>query len=340
VRIAALFCLVVALGSAGLVRSGPGTASRTGSAAAVARAYVQAYSRRDGKAICAASSPELRRWFVSLFRKITRRSASCPRAATAFIGQIDEGGQPVFQRLEVLAARTSPADEFTRVTVATRYHYKDYPKPTSSVLTDQIYLVRRPSGWQVVKPGAVFFDTNSVLGSPMSLDDPPITDAEAHKPAPQPRASFPCASIPVSVVSDAAGDAPSAFDVRRATASVNPDGSVCFTFTFGGRPQPGTTLALDIKQPVTGGVYLTVVSVNIGHRGRLDFLLHASKAEPNRFRGGWIDGRLEVLWLAQKGPRDGHHPLRFDGSTRTLQEYEPLIRHPAKLIPGDRFGNP
>lgn len=323
-------CLVVAFGSVGFPSSS-GARSEDGSGAAkAARAYVQAYSRRNGHAICAGSTVELRHWFVHL--PGLRPGLKCPRAATAYIGYGEEGDTPTFQRLEVLAVHPHVSAGGARVEVEARYHYKVSLQPVKTVaLTDEIYLLRRGGRWQVVKPGGVYFWTRSAYSPPESMLDPPLTDAEAHREAPQPAASFPCPPETTLVIKDPAGDAAPSLDVRQASASVNADGSVCLTFAFTATPHPGTALQLRIEQPQSPSsrsFYLTEVSVRIGSRGRFYFTLSGRRDASRLFRAGWKDGRLEVLWFAQNGPLDGHHPLRFSGNSKTLQYWEPLVRHP------------
>lgn len=328
VRASAVVCLAVALAS--VLFSHSSSAADGSGAAKVARAYVEAYSRRNGEAICAASTVELRRWFERVPR--ARPGFNCPRAATALIGYGEEADTPRFRRLEVLGAHPQLSAAGARVEVRARYRYKVSLKPvTTVVVTDEIYLLRRGGRWQVVKPGGVYFYSRSAYSAPESMLDPPIADAEAHRRAAQRAASFPCAAKTVSVIQDPAGDASPPLDVRHASASVNGDGSVCLAFAFTAPPRPGTGLQLRLEQrqrsSSEGSFYVTDASVRIGSRGRFHFSVRGRDAS-RLFRAGWRDGRLEVLWLAQKGPLDGHHPLRFSGNSKTLQAWEPLVRHP------------
>jgi hypothetical protein len=332
----ATLCLVVAAGSLGLAAAGDGSPGSAGARAVkVARTYVEAYNRRDGKAICAASTVELRRWFV---RALDGR-LGCRRASAVAIGYGEESDTPTLKRLELLGVHPHVTAAGVRVEVKARYHYKASPKPITTVIKDELYLVQQNGRWRLAKPGGIYFFTRSAYSPPESMLDPPITNAEAHRAAPQPPASFACAAA-TSAFSDARGDAPASLDVRRVEAGVNADGSVCLSFTFSAPPRPGTDLELQFEQRQNGHVWLTEASVRIGSHGRFYFTLgHGRSVTSPRFRAGWKNGRLEVLWLAQKGPLDGHHPFRYGGSTKSFQAWEPLIRHPLVVRGDDPAGS-
>jgi hypothetical protein len=322
--------LVVCLAAIDVAGGETGESTAPAEAAKVARTYVNAYTRRDGKTMCAQFSSELRDWFVNL--PGLRGSPTCARSVAARIGYGEESDTPTFQRLTILSATPSVTGQDARVTIKARYRYKKYPKPISPVVTDQIYLVNRDGSWQVVKPGGVWFFTQSAYNIPENTLDPPITDAEAHQPAPQQPASFECAESQLKDIPDATGDAPASLDVRRASSSINPDGSVCLRMIFQSPPRPGTNLSLRLEQTQQSKqrMYMTEASIRIGSGGRFYFthLRHASEDASKRFQAGWADGELRVLWLAQKGPAVGPYTLRWGGVTRTLQFWEPLIHNP------------
>ena len=287
-------------------------------AATVARTYVNAYNRRDGKTMCELFAPELRDWFARL---PGLRSSSCARNAAAFIGYGEESDTPLFQRLKILSATASVTGELAHVTVRARYRYKDFPKPFSRVLTDQLYLVDRDGKWRLAKPGGVWFFTSSAYNIPDNTFDPPITDGEAHQPAPQPAAAFACAAS-TDRISEAAGDAPASLDVQSASVGFTANRSACFRFTFKAPPRPGTTLELKLELQHTGTKYYSMItpSIRIGSGGQFHI---TSKSE--RFQAGWDHGELRVLWLPQvRYP----YTLRWGGVTRTFQFWEPLIDSP------------
>jgi hypothetical protein len=264
----------------------------------VARTYVNAYNRHDGKAMCDQFTTELRDWFARL---PGLRNPSCAKNAAAWIGYGEESDTPIFRRLVILSAMPSVSGEDARVTVRARYYFKHFPKPFSRVLTDQIYLGNRDGKWRIVKPGGVWFFTASAYNIPENTFDPPITDAEAHQPAPQPAADFDCSPAQGNRISDPAGDAPASLDVQSASVSFNQDRSACFRIIFKSPPRPGTTLELKLELHHTATkrdlVSMITPSIRIGSGGRF-YITHKTQ----HFKAGWDHGELRVLWLAQRLP--------------------------------------
>jgi hypothetical protein len=317
---AALFMRLAGIEAACGGTNEPGTPA---AAAKVARTYVQAYNRRDGKTMCSHFSSELRDWFVHL--PGLRGNPSCAKIAAGRIGYGEESDTPTFQRLTILSATPTVTGEQAQVTIRARYRFKDYPKPFSRVVTDQIYLANREGNWRVVKPGGVWFFTQSAYNIPENTLDPPIADAEAHQAAPQPAASFECEAAQGSQLSDPAGDAPASLDVLSARVGFNKDGSACFRIAFKSPPRPGTTLELrlELHHTATKRVSMISPSIRIGSGGRFH-ITHKTQ----HFMAGWDHDELRVLWFAQKGYLSSPYTLQWGGVTRTFQFWEPLINRP------------
>jgi hypothetical protein len=319
-----------------------GGASGTGEdAAATAKAYVNAYNKRDGATMCRQFSPELRSWFTHL--PGMGKGFGCAQIASQRIGYGEESDTPTFDRLTILSAKAQVAGDEARVTVRARYRYRHFPKAITRIVTDRIYLGARDGRWAVVKPGGVWFFTQSAYSIPDNTLDPPIRNSEAHQPAPQPAASFTCAQAGGDRYADPAGDAPSSLDIRSAAATFNADGSVCFRIAFQSPPRPGTGLELRLEQHHTRTNRYSAVapSIRIGSGGEL-LVTHKT----HTFQAGWEHGELLVLWLAQKGPVKGPFTLRWGGYTKTYQFWEPLIAKPMLGAGdpwegrGDTFGRP
>lgn len=321
---------LICLGGIDAASGGTGEANTPAEAARVARTYVQAYNRRDGKTMCSQFSTELRDWFIRL--PGLRGSPSCPKSAAARIGYGEESDTPIFQRLTILGAAPTVSGEEAQVTIRARYLFKKFRKPLTRVVTDKIYLANRDGAWRIVKPGGVWFFTQSAYNIPDSTLDPPILDAEAHQPAPQVTASFECAEPERNVVTDNAGDAPASLDVRRASATFNADGSVCARIAFQSAPRPGTSVNLQFEQRKASDarIWVTEASVRLGSGGdlHLTYRRHENQDVSRFLRAGWADGELCVLWLAQNGPVSGPFTLRYGGTTKTFQFWEPLIKSP------------
>ena len=321
---------LICLGGIDAASGGTGESNTPAEAARIARTYVQAYNRRDGQTMCSQFSSELRDWFIRL--PGLRGSPSCAKSAAGRIGYGEESDTPTFQRLTVLSAVPTVTGEQAKVTIRARYRFKKFRKPFSRVVTDKIYLANRDGVWRIVKPGGVWFFTQSAYNIPDSTFDPPILDAEAHQPAPQILASFECAEPERNVVNDNAGDAPPSLDVRRASATFNADGSVCVRLAFQSAPRPGTSVNLQLEQRKANDprISVTEASVRLGSEGslHLTYIRHEQQDVSRSFRAGWSDGELRVLWRAQNGPVSPPFTLRYGGTTRTFQFWEPLIKDP------------
>ena len=291
-----------------------------GDAASVARAYYGAYNTKDGKAMCRLFTPELSHWFTHL--PGLRPNLSCPRIAAGFIGYGEESDTPLFRRLNILSVAQKVDGDTAQVTVKARFHYKHFPKPVATVFTDRLYFVKRGSAWQLVKPGGVWFLTMSAYNTPETMLDPPLTDDEAHTAAPQPPAAFDCTGRSAASLNDPARDAPASLDVRRASATVEADGSVCVRIAFDSPPLPGTVVSLRTEEHVPNArtYHVTEGSLRVGHGGALSSSL-------KEFRAGWRDGELYVRFAVSAR---GTYALQLGGSTKTLQLWEPLVHNPLR----------
>ena len=137
-------------------------------------------------------------------------------------------------------------------------------------------------------------------------------------------------------LADPAGDAPASLDVRRVSATIEPDNSICLRIAFDA-PLPGAVLKLRTEEHTSSSTRFRVAegSVRIGHQGQLYSSLKA-------FKGGWRNGQLYVRFAA--GASDS---LQFGGTTKTLQSWEPFVQGPLLGTGsepydglGDSFGRP
>jgi hypothetical protein len=305
--------------------------------AGVARSYYAAYNKKDGKTMCRLFTTELNQWFTHM--PGFRQDLGCAKIASAFIGYGEESDTPLFRRLKILSVAQKVDGDDAQITIRARFNYKHFPKPVSVVFTDRLYLVKRGSSWRVAKPGGVWFLSASAYNMPETMLDPPVTDTEAHVPAPQIPATFDCAGKATARLSDPAGDAPASLDVRRVNATVEGDNSICLRIAFEAAPRPGTVLTLRAEEHTPGQPRFRVAdgAVRLGHNGVLYSSLKA-------FRGGWRDGDLLVRFAATT---TGEYTVQLGGATKTLQFWEPFVHGPllgrgddpyAGL--GDSFGRP
>lgn len=317
------------LALAGLLVAGCGAElGRSSDPGRTAQAYVEGYNHRDGEAICARSTTELRRWFQQL---AGHRSLQCASIAAASIGYGEESDTPTFRHLEVLAVVPHVSGDRARVEVKARYRYKGYPKFMTKVFTDELYLFKRQGLWKVGKPGGVYFATRSAYNWPDNALDPPLTNSGAHRPAPKIRADFPCLARGAMSADDPRGDSPRPLDVRRIATSVNEDGAICLQLLFVEAPRPGTEIAFRITQPKGNRQSLFRVfepSIRIGSRGHFRVSMPGRRSGSRFFEAGWRGDRLEILWRRHRGSSDDARMFRLFGTTSTLQAWEPLIRHP------------
>jgi hypothetical protein len=305
--------------------------------AVVARSYYAAYNKKDGKTMCRLFTTELNQWFMHL--PGLRQNLGCAKTASAFIGYGEESDTPLFRRLKILSVAQKVDGDEAQVTIRARFNYKHFPKPVSVVFTDRLYLVKRGSSWRVAKPGGVWFLTASAYNTPETMLDPPVTDGEAHVPAPQIPATFDCTGKAAALLSDPPGDALASLDVRRVNATVEGDNSICLRVAFEAAPRPGTVLTLRAEEHTPGQSRFRVAdgAVRVGHNGVLYSSLKA-------FRGGWRDGELLVRFAATT---TGEYTVQLGGATKTLQYWEPFVHGP--LLGrgdepydglGDSFGRP
>lgn len=308
-----------------------------GDPSAVARSYYGAYNTKDGRTMCRLFTSDLSRWFTRL--PGLRQHLPCSKVATAFIGYGEESDTPLFRRVKILAASQRIDDDSAQVTVKARFDYKHFPKPVHVVFSDRLHLVKRGASWQVAKPGAVWFLTASAYQIPETVLDPPLTDEEAHVPAPQRPLAVECTGTTAAALADPAGDAPASLDVRQVGATIEPDNRICLRIKFGAPPLPGTVLKLRTEEHTSSSKRFRVAegSVRVGHDGRL---LSSLKS----FNGGWHNGDLYVRFASGGS---GSYTLQLGGTTKTMQFWEPFVQSPLLgrgTEPydglGDSFGRP
>jgi len=287
--------------------------------------------------MCRLFTSELNHWFTHM--PGMRPNLTCSKVAPAFIGYGEESDTPLFRHLKILSIAQRIDGDSAQVTVKARFDYKHFPKPVHTVFADRLHLVKRGGSWHVAKPGGVWFLTASAYQTPETMLDPPLTDAEAHSAAPQPAAAFDCTGKAAGSLVDPADDAPPSLDVRRVTATIESDNSICLRVAFGAPPLPGTVLKLRTEEHTSSSTRFRVAdgSVRIGHEGQLYSSLKS-------FKGGWHNGQLYVRFAAGAS---GSYTLQFGGTTKTLQFWEPFVQGP--LLGqgsqpyngvGDSFGRP
>jgi hypothetical protein len=219
-------------------------------AVAAARSYIDDLNRRDGAAICAAWTSDMRRWTQGQFGLILRTS-SCPEYATRLIGHHG------WTRASIL--RLGPvrvAGDRASVTLVERHFHKQAGK----TVADVIQLAREDDRWKVAKPGAVFYEA---IGSeaPTSALDPPgtqsIVDANSRIGPP----GFACGQSPKGT-QDRAGDqiyraglgaisypaATAWVDIRRVEVS-SVGGGTCFAIELGAPPRPDSSFQFTFHFP-------------------------------------------------------------------------------------------
>jgi hypothetical protein len=308
-----------------------------GDPASVARSYYGAYNTKDGRTMCRLFTSELKRWFAHM--PGMRQNQTCSKIATAFIGYGEESDTPLFRHVKILSIAQRIDGDTAQVTVRARFNYKHFPEPVSRVFTDRLHLVMRAGSWQIAKPGGVWFLTASAYQTPETMLDPPLTDAEAHSPAPQLAAAVDCTGKPAGSLTDPVGDAPASLDVRSVLVTIEPNRTICLRIAFAAPPLPGTVLKLRTEEHTSNSNRFRVGegSVRVGHAGRLFSSLKS-------FNGGWRNGQLYVRFAAGA---TGSYTLQFGGTTKTLQFWEPFVHGP--LLGngsqpydglGDSFGRP
>jgi hypothetical protein len=302
---------------------------------AVVRAYFNAYNSGDGQTMCDNFTPQLRSWFErEVAKNFFGRDPSCAAAAVGMIRYVEDAGFAKFKHLEVLSTEEHVDGAVAEVDVRARYRYKaSNDNPENPINEDKIYLVRHGGRWLITKPGAVYFETQSASSPPSSMTDPPIPGKGSSTAAPQPPARFECSTKLVGDVTDKASGAPASLDIRRAWASVNSDGSECLGFAFASQPRPGTELYLEIMVEAKSGGQLGVEPyIRIGAGGSI----YGLDELPPGSQAGWRDGELLLRWPAPKDAVPGQ-PFSLRAETKSLQIWEPMIKHPISMDSEDTF---
>jgi hypothetical protein len=182
-----LLFLIVVLGGCGGGGAGSGTPA---GAEAAARSYVDAYNARNGRVICDVFVTELRR---RLEKTAGRLHLTCPRFIAGYIGYGEESDTPLFRHVSISSLRVDVHGPRAVV------HLREALTFTSSdptrdhvTIADAIQLEWRDGRWQVVKPGEIYYASQSAYQVPPAVTDPPVSQAEAGAPAPRRAAAPPC----------------------------------------------------------------------------------------------------------------------------------------------------
>jgi hypothetical protein len=321
--------IVIVTTAASLLGCGGSDHGGAGEASEAARAYVEAYDRRDGKAICDSFTDELREHLVRRFEEAfeQQRKFTCADLVKQFIGYQEESDTAKFEHVEVVSALADVDGSAARVHVHERYRFSNVSASRATPsLRDVIHLVERDGRWRVAKLGGIYYYSLSAYQIPASVLDPPVTGDEAARGAPLPSARGSCTGQVVYSIADPAGEAPPPLDLRRVTARVDAEGNVCLGVTLAANPRPATMVTYRIEQPVAGSATFHVAefSVRIGHGGAL----HVAGLSRRHAEAGAVDGELMIFWRARQDGIDGREPFRLEAWTSSLQEEEPLVRDP------------
>ena len=314
-----------------------GSGSRGSAAAAesAARSYVEAYDGRDGHAICDAFDPELRR---RMDKTASRVRSDCARLISAYIGYGEESDTPLFQHVTVESLKANLHGNEADVGVRESLTYKtaDAGRRRRS-FSDVIHLLWRDGRWQVVKPGAIYYLSQSAYQVPPTVLDPPITQAEAGRPAPQRGTAPACSGAVLARWSDPPGDAPAAIDLTGMDAFAAPK-AICIRIASRVTPPPGTVYSVALEQPAGLDRTRTLqTTVRVGHSGVLSV---TSNADVPGGRAGWDGDQLVLAMPLRSSQLDPHAPLHLSARLDSLQGLETLITHPligGDVIRGDTF---
>jgi hypothetical protein len=168
-RAIVLLLVVTALAGCGGAAHGPGTHSRSAAAAAipsyagdprlgpeeVARAYLAALDRRDGRRLCGLLAPYVAgRYDVvarepdSLFRRF-----DCPRMLSALIGYAEDCCPPKFlhARVRELGEARRTGGGLLRVDATVAMTFDDQGHVSTTPVHDVIWLARLAGAWRVAK---------------------------------------------------------------------------------------------------------------------------------------------------------------------------------------------
>jgi hypothetical protein len=306
--------------------SEPSTAAAAGRAGAVAaaRSYVDDLNRRDGAAICAAWTSDMRRWMQGQVGLLLR-TRSCPEYATHLIG--DRQG---WTHASILAVGpVNVAGDRASVTLVERH----FRKRSDKTITDLVQLADEDGQWKVAKPGKVFYQAIGIAG-PSSTPDPPGTQ---------------------SIVDANSRIRPPGFECgRSAKATQDPAGDQIYHAGFGALPYPAATTWVDVRKvevSAAGGDTCFAIELAAPPRPDSSFALtfhFPSARRPGSFAMRRVEFRIDGLdrphGLARAGvagnhvflliPREMAPPgplLTWALLASSTQDDDPGLQHP---VPG------
>src|SRR5207248_383492 len=144
----------------------------------------------------------------------TLRMVNCARVVKGYIGYGEESDTPLFRHVSIraLTAHVHGDRADVRVRELLSYESSD-PRRAHVTIDDSIHLIWRDGRWQVAKPGAIYYASQSAYQWPPTVLDPPVLQAEAAAPAPRREQPPACHGPQLAAWSDPTGDAPSPVDL-------------------------------------------------------------------------------------------------------------------------------
>jgi hypothetical protein len=313
----------------------PAAAAPGDGARGAARAYLDAFNRHDGAAICAAWTPEMRRWLRTYLYPFSI-GESCAQLARGGIGYYVDAGMGGWTHMEIRSAGAPVRrDGHARVPFVERHLHEHPGGSPDETLRDVIHLVRRDGRWLVAKPGAVFYAASGGYYGGDTILDPPGDPSVARRPSRLAPPRFLCGRPGLTVRSPRGRRRKPWLDVRRVSLSRDRRG-MCVAITLAARPRPDSLFELFFQwdRGDTGwerDVELRIDGLDHPHALARDSAGYPGPPRPKPAFG--VRGRTVYLLIPRRTLRVARFRWELDVASTTEFDPEVPVVHGWDMLP-------
>jgi hypothetical protein len=339
-----IVCALV-LGACGSSRSLESRVPTPAGAVVAARAYVDAFNRRDGQALCEAWTAPVRHHITTIFAAM--RVRGCAARVAPWIGYAEDVGMGGWTHARILAAGPARLSGSRAQVAVVERHFHRPGGDDDQTVRDVIQLVHEPDGWHVARPGLIFYAAVGAAQIPDTALDPPAAGTATGSRLPAPRFACPAPRLPIE---DPLGDVVAAagqgqrrlasprpwLDIRRVALSDAP-GATCVAIQLAATPRPDTRIVFTAHQPTRrhpGEFRVTGATVRVDGLGRA----HATTTSiaPTLLTNLGSSGPAprygalgSTVYLLISETQLAHRTFQWQASVASTQADDPNVAHPA-----------